>query len=288
MKTIYKDVLLIILGAFLIATSIEFFVIPNKLGDGSTVGIALALFYLFHIPTSISTFLINLIFIALAYKFLTKKTILYTILGTAMISVSLKILSFIPFGIHDIILGIVFGAVLMGAGLALIFIADGSTGGTTLMAYLLNYTKGYNFSKSLFYMDSVIILASIFAIGVNNTLYTFIFVYLCIKIVDLMIEGFHNKKAMTIMSDQYEDIAHVITSEFGNAATIFYGYGYYANEDKRIIYIVIKKNELLKIKNKIQEIDSRSFIVIHEVKEVVGGKFGFMNNSSSGKGKKIS
>lgn len=278
MKTIYKDILLIILGALLIAASIQFFVIPNKLGDGSTVGIALVLFYLFHIPTSISTLIINLIFIALAYKFLTKKTILYTFIGTAMVSIFLNILSPISFGIHDIILGIVFGAVVMGAGLALIFIADGSTGGTTLMAYLLNYTKGYNFSKSLFYMDSVIILASIFAIGVNNTLYTFIFVYLCIKVVDLTIEGFHNKKAVTIMSDHYEEIAHIITHEFGNAATIFYGYGYYASQDKRIIYIVIKKNELLKIKNKIQEIDPKSFVVIHEVKEVVGGKFGFISN----------
>jgi uncharacterized membrane-anchored protein YitT (DUF2179 family) len=128
-------------------------------------------------------------------------------------------------------------------------------------------------------MDSVIILASVFAIGVNNTLYTFIFVYLCAKIVDVVIEGFHNKKAMTIMSDQYKDIAQVITSEFGNAATIFYGYGYYANKDKRIIYVVIKKNELLKIKKKIQQIDPNSFIVIHEVKEVVGGKFGFIGNS---------
>lgn len=84
---------------------------------------------------------------------------------------------------------------------------------------------------------------------------------------------------MTIMSDQYKDIAQVITSEFGNAATIFYGYGYYANKDKRIIYVVIKKNELLKIKKKIQQIDPNSFIVIHEVKEVVGGKFGFIGNS---------
>lgn len=73
MKTIYKDIILIIVGALLVAASIDFFVIPNKLGDGSTVGIALVLYYLFHIPTSISTFLVNLIFIALAYKFLTKK-----------------------------------------------------------------------------------------------------------------------------------------------------------------------------------------------------------------------
>ncbi|MEH7684003.1 YitT family protein, partial [Priestia megaterium] len=251
MKTIYKDIILIIVGALLVAASIDFFVIPNKLGDGSTVGIALVLYYLFHIPTSISTFLVNLIFIALAYKFLTKKTILYTILGAVMTSVFLGLVSYIPFHVHDMILGIVFGALLMGTGLALIFIADGSTGGTTLLAYLLNYTKGYNISKSMFYMDSVIILASVFAIGVNNTLYTFIFVYLCAKIVDVVIEGFHNKKAMTIMSDQYKDIAQVITSEFGNAATIFYGYGYYANKDKRIIYVVIKKNELLKIKKKI-------------------------------------
>ncbi|MCY7931259.1 YitT family protein, partial [Bacillus inaquosorum] len=102
MKNIYKDVLLIIIGTFLIAASIEFFVIPNKLGDGSTVGIALVLYYLFHIPTSISTFLINLVFIAAAYKFLTKKTILYTTFGAIMTSVFLKIVSFIPFAIHDI------------------------------------------------------------------------------------------------------------------------------------------------------------------------------------------
>ena len=78
-----------------------------------------------------------------------------------MTSVFLGLVSYIPFHVHDMILGIVFGALLMGTGLALIFIADGSTGGTTLLAYLLNYTKGYNISKSMFYMDSVIILASV-------------------------------------------------------------------------------------------------------------------------------
>ncbi|ALC81720.1 MULTISPECIES: YitT family protein [Bacillus] len=275
MKAIIKDVLCIIIGAFFVAASIHFFVIPNKLGDGSTIGIALVLYYLFHIPASISTFVINLIFIALACKFLSKRKILYTILGTVMTSVFLSVVSFIPFAVHDMILGIVFGAVLMGAGLALIFIADGSAGGTTLLAYLLNYTKGYNISKSMFYMDSVIIFAAVFAIGINNMLYTFIFVFLCAKIVDLVIEGFHNKKALTIMSDKYEEIAQVITRKYGNAATIFYGYGYYVNKDKRIIYVVIKKNELLKIKKHIQQIDPKSFIVIHEVKEAVGGKFGF-------------
>lgn len=155
MKNICKDILMIMAGAFLIAASVEFFVIPNHLGDGSTVGIALVLYYLFRIPASITTLVVNLIFIGLAYKFLTKKTILYTILGTGMTSVFLSIVSFIPFGVHDMVLGIVFGALLMGAGLALIFIADGSTGGTTLLAYLLNYTKGFNISKSMFYMDCV-------------------------------------------------------------------------------------------------------------------------------------
>lgn len=281
MKTIYKDFALIILGSFLIATSIHFFVIPNKLGDGSSVGIALVLYYLFHISPSISMFLVNLVLIAFAHKFLTKKTILYTILGAVMTSVFLSLIGFISFGIHDIILGIIFGALLMGTGLALIFIADGSTGGTTLLAYLLNYMKGYNISKCMFYMDSVIILASVFAIGVNNTLYTFIFVYLSAKIVDLVIAGFNNKKAMTIMSDKYKEIAKVIVNDFNNTATIFYGYGYYANKDKRIIYVVIKKNELLKMKKNVQNIDCDAFIVIHEVKEVVGGKFGFIRDSSS-------
>lgn len=79
------------------------------------------------------------------------------------------------------------------------------------------------------------------------------------------------------MSDQYEEIAHFFTHKFGSAATIYYGYGYYANKDKRIIYVVIKKNELLKVKKNVQKIDPNSFIVIHEVKEVTGGKFGFMN-----------
>lgn len=220
---------------------------------------------------------------ALAYKFLVKKSIFYTVLGAVMTSVFLSILSLIPFGIHDMVLGVVFGALVMGTGLGLIFIADGSVGGTTLLAYLLNYTKGYNISKSMFFMDSVIILSSVFAIGINNMLYTFIFIYLNSKVVDLVILGFHNKKAMTIMSDKYEEIAQVITSNFGKAATIFYGYGYYANRDKRIIYVVIKKNELLKIKKNVQEIDPNCFIVIHEVKEVVGGRLGFINDSAIGK-----
>ncbi|WP_200411475.1 YitT family protein [Virgibacillus salexigens] len=280
MKNILKDVLLIIVGSFLIAASVQFFVIPNRLGDGSTIGMSLILYYLFEIPTSISTFIINLIFIAIAYKFLMKRTIIYTILGVAMSSLFLGILSFVPFGIEDMVLGIIFGALLLGAGLGLIFIADGSTGGTTLLAYLLNYTKGYSFSKSLFYMDSVIIAAFIFIIGVNNMLYSFIFVYLCTKIADQVIGGFHNKKAMTIMSDKYEEISNVITNEFGNAATIYYGYGYYVNKDKRIIYTVIKKTELLKIKKRVQTIDPSSFVVIHEVKEVVGGKLGFVSSNT--------
>lgn len=276
MKAIIKDILLITIGSFLIAASVEFFVIPNKLGDGSTIGMSLILYYLFEVPASISSLIINLIFIAIAYKFLMKKTIVYTVIGAFMTSVGLSVMNLIPFAVDDIILGVIFGALLMGAGLALIFIADASNGGTTLLAYLLNYTKGYNFSKSLFYMDSLIIVGSIVAIGVYHTLYSFIFVYLCTKIANQFIEGFHNKKAMTIMSEQYEEISKRITHKFGNAATIFYGYGYYVNEDKRIIYIVIKKNELLKIKKEVQLLDPQSFIVIHEVKEVVGGKFGFV------------
>ncbi|AUJ26097.1 MULTISPECIES: YitT family protein [Virgibacillus] len=276
MKAIIKDILLITIGSFLIAASVEFFVIPNKLGDGSTIGMSLILYYLFEVPASISSLIINLIFIAIAYKFLMKKTIVYTVVGAFMTSVGLSVMNLIPFAVDDMILGVIFGALLMGAGLALIFIADASNGGTTLLAYLLNYTKGYNFSKSLFYMDSLIIVGSIVAIGVYHTLYSFIFVYLCTKIANQFIEGFHNKKAMTIMSEQYEEISKRITHKFGNAATIFYGYGYYVNEDKRIIYIVIKKNELLKIKKEVQLLDPQSFIVIHEVKEVVGGKFGFV------------
>ncbi|RFA34570.1 hypothetical protein CAI16_11110 [Virgibacillus dokdonensis] len=276
MKAIIKDILLITIGSFLIAASVEFFVIPNKLGDGSTIGMSLILYYLFEVPASISSLIINLIFIAIAYKFLMKKTIVYTVIGAFMTSVGLSVMNLIPFAVDDMILGVIFGALLMGAGLALIFIADASNGGTTLLAYLLNYTKGYNFSKSLFYMDSLIIVGSIVAIGVYHTLYSFIFVYLCTKIANQFIEGFHNKKAMTIMSEQYEEISKRITHKFGNAATIFYGYGYYVNEDKRIIYIVIKKNELLKIKKEVQLLDPQSFIVIHEVKEVVGGKFGFV------------
>ncbi|NBJ69208.1 MULTISPECIES: YitT family protein [Clostridia] len=281
MKNLTRDVLLITVGAFLIAASVQFFVIPNRLGDGSTIGMSLILYYLFQVPTSISTLLINLFFIAVAYKFLMKKTIVYTILGVVMSSLFLGILSYVPFGIEDMLLGIVFGALLMGAGLALIFIADGSTGGTTLLAYLLNYTKGYSFSKSLFYMDSAIIAGFIFTIGINNMLYSFIFVYLCTKIADQVIGGFQNKKAITIMSDKYENISTSITKEFGNAATIYYGYGYYVNKDKRIIYTVIKKTELLKIKKRVQTIDPNAFVVIHEVKEVVGGKLGFVSSNTN-------
>ncbi|AKO93532.1 MULTISPECIES: YitT family protein [Priestia] len=280
MKTVYKDLLLIIVGSLLVAASIDFFVVPNKLGDGSSVGIALVLYYLFHIPTSVSTFVVNIVFIAISAKFLTKRTIAYTVLGAFMTSVFLSLVAFIPFKVEDMILGIVFGALLMGAGLALIFIADGSTGGTTLLAYLLNYTKGYNISKSMFYMDSLIILASVVAIGVHNTLYTFIFVYLCAKIVNIFIEGFHNKKAVTIMSAKHEEIANYVTKNCGHAATIFYGYGFYENKNKHIIYTVIKKNELLKVKRNVTKIDPQSFIVIHDVKEVVGGKFGFISSSA--------
>ncbi len=158
-----------------------------------------------------------------------------------MTSVFLSIVSFIPFGVHDMVLGIVFGALLMGAGLALIFIADGSTDGTTLLAYLLNYTKGFNISKSMFYMDCVIIFASVLAIGINHMLYTFIFVYLCAKIVDIVIEGFHNKKALTIMSDQYEEIAKAITSEYGNAATIFTDTGITAAKTSALSMLSLKR-----------------------------------------------
>ena len=93
----------------------EFFVIPNHLGDGSTVGIALVLYYLFHIPASITTLVVNLIFIGLAYKFLTKNDFIHdTRYGDDFCFLS--IVSFIPFGVHDMVLGIVFGALLMGAG----------------------------------------------------------------------------------------------------------------------------------------------------------------------------
>lgn len=173
---------------------------------------------------------------------------------------------------NDMILASIFGGVLVGIGLALALRGESTTGGTDLIAKLIQSKKQYlNMGDILLLIDGLIILASSFTFeSIEVALYSGIAVFVMTKIIDLILDGGNYAKAMFIISDKSEEISRYITNEIGLGATILDGKGAYSHKDKNVLLCVANKREIPKLKDKIKEIDDRCFIIITTVTEAIG------------------
>ncbi|TCN25428.1 YitT family protein [Mesobacillus foraminis] len=273
MKKTLMDIFLIGLGSFLFGLSVNIFVIPNHFGEGGVTGISIILYHLFGWAPSITSFILNGMLIVIGYKFLNKTTTIYTIIAVTCISLSLYLTESWSINSDEVILNSIFAGILTGIGLGLIFRAGGTSAGTTILAKVTNQYLGWNISYGLLFFDLIVVFSSYFIIGIVGLMFTLVMLYIGTKVTDFIIVGLNSKRAVTIISKSYDEIANEVNNKMKRGVTVLTGYGYYTKTEKNILYIIINKQEFTQLRKIITAVDRNAFVSVHDVRDVFGEGF---------------
>jgi uncharacterized membrane-anchored protein YitT (DUF2179 family) len=275
-KQLLKNLALITIGSFFVALSVNAFTVPNDLAEGGLTGFSLILFYLTSVPPSYTIFIGNIIILAIGYRFLDIKTLNYTLVANALISIMLYLVTDVTFIPETTLLAPMGAGVFMGAGIGMIMHGHGTTAGSDIIAKLLQKYLGINVPTALFLIDLCIVIPSIYIIGAENVALTLVNLFIQNRMIDFVLEGVNPKKSFFIVSDKPHEIAQQIERQLGRGITILDGKGYYTGTKKEILYIIISRREVLQIKRIVEAIDESAFVTISHVQEVAGEGFTYL------------
>ncbi|PYI54894.1 YitT family protein [Paenibacillus flagellatus] len=269
------------LGTAVYAFGLHYFVIPNELMEGGLTGISLLLNYAFDFPVSYTTLLLNVPLFVVGWRTIGRTAMVLTIFGTVMLSFCLWAMELaihrgwiVPFrSEHDFFLATLYAGVTIGTGLGIVFRFGGTTGGTDIVARLLNKTKGWSMGQIILFVDVLVIGSSLLYIPKEKVLYTLVAVFVASKAIDFITEGSYAAVAFTIMSEKGEELARTITREMDRGVTLFPAKGAFSNADKTVVYSVVSRNETRKLKTIVKRVDPYAFMILSDVHDVLGEGF---------------
>ena len=274
-KKILIEIIGTIVGSFIMAVGVALFLLPNQLSSGGIAGIATITYYLLKIPMGTLIMVINIpLFLFSGYK-IGKAFFIKSIIGTISLSFFIDNLDKIEPLTNDRFLACVYGGIIIGIGTAVLLKVNSSTGGSDLISYIAKkYNPTIRTSNIILIIDFVIIcLNMLFFREIEIGLYSAIAIYLMGKIIDILFEGIYFTKMMLIISDKSEEIAKVIENEIKRGTTGIYGKGMYTNKEKLILMCVAPRKDIARIKLMVRKIDTNSFIIITNSREVLGQGF---------------
>lgn len=269
MRNLIPRLLFLTFGAFIAGFALEGFLIPNNMIDGGIVGISIMLSYLTKTNLGILILCINAPFIFLALKKLGKAFVFQTLFAIAMLGVSVNV-----FHQHtatdDILLATVFGGVVLGIGVGLVLRNNAAMDGTEILSIRLAKKSGFSIGEIIMFFNVFIYTAAGFIYGWDKAMYSVLVYFICYKVIDIVLEGLNESKSVNIISNKSENIGNAIIQKLDIGVTYIKGRGGYTGEEKDIIYCVVSRLELVKLKELIKSIDPMAFISVESVHEVEG------------------
>jgi uncharacterized membrane-anchored protein YitT (DUF2179 family) len=270
----------IFFGAILMALSVNLIFEPMQLVTGGVSGLAIVVktwtvaLVKGGIPVWLFTVVCNIPLFLFATKIKGLKFLFSAIFGTTIYILALAYIPIIDLKLDDYLLASILGAVLGGVGIGLVFSVQASTGGTDLVAYILqNKNKHMSVPQLMIFVDGAIIIVGAITFGLGHALYALIAVFIQAKVSDSILEGLKFAKMAYIISDNYSEIAASILSQMDRGVTGVSATGMYSNRDKKMLFCVVSKKEIVKILDIAQRIDPKSFVIISDVREVMGEGF---------------
>jgi uncharacterized membrane-anchored protein YitT (DUF2179 family) len=271
LRTIQKYVLLF-LGSLIAAVGLEIFLVPNDIIDGGIVGISIITSHLSGIPLGILTFVFNLPFLFIGYKQIGKTFVITSLFSITLFSIFIMLLHPIPGLTNDVLLATVFGGIILGAGVGLILRYGGSLDGTEIIAIIMNKGTVFSVGQIVMFFNIIIFSCAALVLGWDRALYSMLAYFVAHKAIDIVMEGFDEAKAVMIVSDNGNEIAEAITARLGRGVTFLEGRGGFSNEKKTIMYSVVTRLEVAKLRSIIMDKDENAFVTINDVSDVMGGK----------------
>ena len=271
-----KEFALITIGILLVAISVVYFFEPNNIAARGLTGLAIVInHYIPFISIGPLVLMMDAVLFVIALIVLGAKFGAKTIYSSVLLSVSMWLMqTFIPINItNDLMLATIFGTLISAGGMAIVFNANASTGGTDIIAKILNKFFHIEIGKSLLMVDFLVTLLGAITFGINMGLYGLLSVIINGVVIDNIIAGFKTKSEITIISDKNKDISKFILNDLERGCTFIKGVGGFTGKDTALLYTVLDRSEFIKLKNKIREIDKNAFITVGEVHEVMGEGF---------------
>ena len=270
----------ILVGAILMAISINIVYEPMGMVTGGVSGLAIVVKKLTEpfieggLPIWLFNTLINIPLFLIAFVLKGKKFLVTVLFGTVCYILALMIVPIYSFKYEDTLLASIFGGVIGGVGIGLVFSTAATTGGSDLIATLIHdFKKHYSVPQILIIVDGIIIVIGAIVFGVGNALYALIAVFITAKVSDGILSGLKYAKMAYVISDEYVKIAEAIMQSLDRGVTSMNVTGMYSNKDKNMLFCVVTKKEIVKIIEISQKIDAKSFVIISDVREVMGEGF---------------
>ncbi|MEK5184659.1 YitT family protein [Solibacillus sp. FSL R5-0691] len=272
-----QNIIGILIGSAIFSFGFVHFNMQNQLGEGGFSGITLILYFTLNWDPALMNLLLNIPMFILGWRLLGKKAFIYTIIGTLSVSVFLKIFQIYEVDMNlkdDLFLVSLFAGVFVGIGLGIVFRFGGTTGGVDILARLANKYLGWSMGKTMFGFDFFVILFSWMTfLDARSMMYTLVAVYVGGRVIDLVQEGAYSAKGAFIISVKSDEIANLITNNMDRGVTVFDGHGHFTKEHRDVLYCVIGRNELVRLKNIVHGVDPHAFVSIMDVRDVTGEGF---------------
>lgn len=274
------EYLMIILGTGLLAFGIASLYDPIGLVTGGFTGLAIviknvtSIFFEGGIPLWLTNLVLNVPVFILAYFLKGSKFIGKSFFGAIMLSVWLYLIPAIDLAGNDYLLASIFGGVFSGVGMGLVLRTGATTGGTDLVSALVQLKiRHYSIVQILQVIDGMVVLLGLVVFGVQPTMYAIIAIVVSTKVSDLVLEGFNYSKAVYIITNQHEEVAARIMTELDRGVTGLHAKGMYTGDVKCVLYCIVSQKEIITLKDIVNEIDKNAFVIVSEVREVLGEGF---------------
>lgn len=279
-KSVVWDYIMVIIGTGLLAMSIKCLYDPVGLVTGGFTGLCIVIKEVTEgivdggIPLWLSNLILNIPLFLVAWKVKGKRFIWRTIIGTFLLSAWIYVIPAVDLTQQDYFLAAVFGGCIGGAGMGLILLGRATTGGTEMVAVLLqHFLRHYSVVQIMQVLDAMIVLFGLYMFGLKAGMYAIVAIFVTTKVSDGLMEGFKYSKSAFIITDHYEAVADRVLQELDRGLTGLYAKGMYSGTDKCMLYCVVSKKQIVELKDIVSEIDPDAFVIVSDVREVLGEGF---------------
>lgn len=279
-KPLWLEYLMIIVGTGLMSLAINSVFDASGMVTGGFSGIAIIIkawtkgLVNGGIPLWVTNCILNIPLFFIAWRVKGFSFIKKAILGEISLSVWLAIQPVFHLAGDDLLLAALYGGVIQGVGIGLVFLGGGTTGGTDMMAAIIQkFLQHYSISQIMQIIDGAVVVVGMYVFGIHKALYAIIAVYLVTKVSDGLIEGLKFSKAVYIITEKPEEIAGMIMEDLDRGATGINVKGMYSGQDKLMLFVVVNKKEIVMLKEKVDEIDPQAFVIVTDAREVHGEGF---------------
>jgi len=274
LRQVFWNLGLISVGSVLCAVAINGILIPHKFVSGGFTGLALTIHYLLPaVPVAWLYFILNVPLFALGWKYVGRRFFIYSIAGMIIFSCALKWVN-ASLAVQDQILSALLAGIISGAGAGVILRSVGSAGGLDILSVIVFQRFSVRLGTTNLAFNSLVLAAAAMLFSLERALYTLVYIYVTSYILNLVVTGLSQRKAVFIISPRWQEISREIFEKLDRGLTVIKGRGGYSGQEEKILYTVITFRELPRLKGIIRRLDPNAFVVVTETLEVIGQRIG--------------